>query len=81
MADAVGGVVAKRIGENELDGGQGGAAQLETLHHGDVVADVLRGDQSANAQAPNADAQDQAGAAVHDGQYGGELRLVDGQVG
>lgn len=81
VTDAVGRVVAHRVGNDELDGGQRGAAQLQALHHGHVVVDVVRRDQSTHSQCPDTNAQGQASTAMHDRQHGGQLRLVDGQMG
>lgn len=77
VAYAIGRVVANWIGNNEFNRCQGTAAQLQALHHGHIVIDVVGGDECGQAQAPDTDAQCQASAAMHDGQHGGELWLVD----
>lgn len=77
VTNAVGRVIANWIGDNEFDGRQGAATQLQTLHHGHIVIDVVGGDECGQAQAPDTHAQSQASATVHDGQHGGELWLVD----
>lgn len=81
MAYTVGGVIANWIGNDELDGGQGTVTELQTLDHRHIMADVVGGDECGESQAPDAHAEGKSSAAMHDGQHGGELRLVYGQVG